>query len=456
MKWPAVAGSFEFSVQNMPTYRIITLGCKVNQQESEVISKLLKNASWHLSPKNDKADLYIINTCTVTGKASMQSRQEIRKAIKANPKAKVIVTGCYAQTAPDEIIKIEGVHEIAGNAFKVAIPESVLSSEISIENDSPVLKISDMMKETRFKKFPVTVPDERTRPFIKIQDGCNAFCTYCIVPHARGKSRSMPAEDVIERLRLFKKKGFHEAVLTGIHMGCYGQDLDPENGLLYDLLHRIDIEKIMDRIRLSSIEPHELTYDIINLAAASDTICSHFHIPLQSGDDNILKKMHRPYTAELVRNLVLKIKDVLPKAAIGVDVMAGFPGETEQAFENTCELIEELPVSYLHVFPFSPRKGTPAATYSGQVNHDTTRERCRKIREIGKAKREAFYKKAKGKKVNVLIETKRDSATGLLKGFSSNYIPVLVSGEDHFMNQIVSVKIDYIQDDLKVFGLVSD
>jgi len=238
-------------------------------------------------------------------------------------------------------------------------------------------------------------------------------------------------------------------------MGCYGQDLDPGNGLLFDLLHRIDIEKIMDRIRLSSIEPHELTGDIVNLAAASDTICSHFHIPLQSGDDDILKKMRRPYTAELFRDLVLKIKDVLPDAAIGVDVMAGFPGETEQAFENTCGLIEDLPVSYLHVFPFPPRKGTPAATYSGQVNHDTTRKRCRRIRDIGKAKREVFYKKAKGKILDILIETKRDSATGLLKGFSSNYIPVLVSGEDHFMNQIVNVKIDNIKNDLKVFGVLS-
>ncbi len=439
----------------MPTYRIITLGCKVNQQESETISKLLKTGSWQPASKNKKADLYIINTCTVTGKASMQSRQEIRKAIKANPKAKVIVTGCYAQTAPDEIIKIAGVHEIAGNAFKVAIPESVLSSEISIKNDPPVLKISDMMKETRFKKFPVIVPDERTRPFIKIQDGCNTFCTYCIVPHARGKSRSMPAKDIIERLRLFKEKRFHEAVLTGIHIGCYGQDLDPENGLLFDLLHRIDIEKIMDRIRLSSIEPHEFTDDIVNLAAASDTICSHFHIPLQSGDDDILKKMHRPYTAELFRDLVLKIKGVLPDAAIGVDVMAGFPGETEQAFENTCGLIEELPVSYLHVFPFSPRKGTPAATYPDQIDHGTIRKRCRRIREIGKAKREVFYKKAEGKILDVLIETKRDSATGLLKGISSNYIPVLINGEDHFMNQIVSVKIDYIKDGLKVFGVVN-
>jgi len=191
----------------MPTYRIITLGCKVNQQESEAISKLLKNGSWHPAQKNNKADLYIINTCTVTGKASMQSRQEIRKVIKANPKAKVIATGCYAQIAPDEIKKIEGVHEIAGNAFKVAIPESLLSSGISIKNDSPVLKISDIMKETRFKKFPVIVPDERTRPFIKIQDGCNTFCTYCIVPYARGKVEVCLQKMLLNVSGFLKKKG---------------------------------------------------------------------------------------------------------------------------------------------------------------------------------------------------------------------------------------------------------
>jgi len=436
----------------MPTYKIITLGCKVNQQESEIISKLLKNGAWQPAPANSDADVCIINTCTVTGKASMQSRQEIRKAVKANPNAKIIVTGCYAQTAPDEIKNISGVHHVAGNAFKISLPESILSSEINMEDHTPSLQISNIMKEERFQAFPTILPGERTRPFLKIQDGCDAFCTYCIVPYARGKSRSMPERDVMDHLRLFKKKGVHEAVLTGIHMGCYGKDLDPENGLLFDLLYKIDSEKILDRIRLSSIEPHELTDDIIKLVASSETICPHFHIPLQSGDDTVLNRMHRPYTTDLFKNLVLKIKKNLPHAAIGVDVMAGFPGETEQAFDNTCRLIEDLPISYLHVFPFSPRKGTPAATYPNQINPDIIKKRCRIIREIGKTKRSAFYKNAKGKKTDILIETKRNPATGLLKGISPNYIPVLVQGEDHVMNQIVNISIDRITDDLKVYG----
>jgi threonylcarbamoyladenosine tRNA methylthiotransferase MtaB len=436
----------------MPTYKIITLGCKVNQQESETISKLLKDGAWQPAPANRDADLYIINTCTVTGKASMQSRQEIRKAVKANPNAKIIVTGCYAQTSPDEIKDISGVHHVAGNAFKISLPEYILSSEIGMEDHTPSLQISNIMKEERFQTVPTILPGERTRPFLKIQDGCDTFCTYCIVPYARGKSRSMPKRDVMDHLRLFKKKGVHEAVLTGIHMGCYGKDLDPENGLLFDLLHTIDREKILDRIRLSSIEPHELTDDIIKLAASSDIICPHFHIPLQSGDDTVLHRMHRPYNTDLFENLVLKIKNHIPDAAIGVDVMAGFPGETEAAFDHTLRLVSDLPISYLHVFPFSPRKGTPAATYPGQINPDIIKKRCQRLREIGKAKRREFYKSAEGKETTILVETKRNPATGLLKGISPNYIPVLVNGDDHQMNRILHVTLNEVTDNLTVFG----
>ena len=437
----------------MPTYKIITLGCKVNQQESETLSTRLQSGSWRKAPPHGDADVCIINTCTVTGKASMQSRQEIRKAIKANPGAKIIVTGCYAQTAPDDIKNMSGVHHILGNAFKLSLPESILSSGARKTDRSPVVEISDMMKEDRIQTVPALLSGERTRPFLKIQDGCDAFCTYCIVPYARGKSRSMTKQDVMDHLRLFNRNGVHEAVLTGIHLGCYGQDLDPENGLLFDLLYAIDNEKVLDRIRLSSIEPHELTDDIIKLAASSDIICPHFHIPLQSGDDVILTRMHRPYTRDLFRNLILKIKDHLPDAAIGVDVMAGFPGEDEQRFDNTLRLIEELPISYLHVFPFSPRKGTPAATYPDPINPGIIKKRCQILREIGKDKRRTFYKSALGKKTNILVETKRDSATGFLKGLSPNYIPVLLQGEDHLMNQMVEdITIHRIENNLKVYG----
>jgi len=436
----------------MPTYRIITLGCKVNQQESEALSTRLKKGSWRKASPNHNADVCIINTCTVTGKASMQSRQEIRKAIKANPGARIIVTGCYAQTAPDDIKSISGVHHILGNAFKLSLPESILSSDVHKTDRSPALKISNMMKENRFQTVPAILPGERTRPFLKIQDGCDAFCTYCIVPYARGKSRSMTKKDIMHHLRLFNRNGVREAVLTGIHLGCYGQDLDPENGRLFDLLYAIDSEKVLDRIRLSSIEPHELTDDIIKLVASSDIICPHFHVPLQSGDDMVLTRMHRPYTRDLFRNLIHKIKHHLPDAAIGVDVMAGFPGEKEGAFNNTLRLIEELPVSYLHVFPFSPREGTPAATYPDQISPGIIKKRCHRLREVGNAKRSEFYKSAIGKKTALLVETKRDSTTGFLKGLSPNYIPVLLQGEDHLMSQIVNMTVDRIDDDLNVYG----
>jgi threonylcarbamoyladenosine tRNA methylthiotransferase MtaB len=439
------------NIQNhSPRFTITTLGCKVNQYESDAISQRLKDLGYVSAGAEDSADLCIINTCTVTQKASMQSRQAIRQFIRSNPEAQIVVTGCYAQTEPDELKKIEGIHHIIGHGDKHNIPDIVSSQDKDLP--SPSLIRRRILHEHHFKQIPVTAFGNRTRPFLKIQDGCNTFCTYCIVPYARGRSRSMPLENVLKNIHCLKQAGFHEVVLTGVHLGAYGLDLSPQTSLTA-LLDHIDESNAMDRVRLSSIEPHELTRDIIELVAESDIFCDHFHIPLQSGDDRIIERMNRPYTNSFFKDLVFDIKKRIPDAAIGVDTLIGFPGETEKAFENTYSLIEKLPVTYLHVFPFSPRPGTPADKYKQKVPQKIIKARCEKMRRLGNEKKRIFYESFMGKTVEVLIESRRDKATGLLKGTTSNYIPVHIAGEDDLFNTLVQVNIQKIEKNNMVFGV---
>ena len=438
------------NVNNTLKFRITTLGCKVNQYESDGIAQRLKDLGYVPAGAGNPADLCIINTCTVTQKASMQSRQAVRQFIRSYPQAQIVVTGCYAQTEPDELKKIDGVHHIIGHGDKHNIPDIVLSQEKGIP--SPSLTWRNILHEHHFKQFPVTVFGNRTRPFLKIQDGCDTFCTYCIVPYARGRSRSMPLEKILENIRSLKQAGFHEVVLTGVHLGAYGLDLSPQTNLT-DLLEHVLESNVMDRVRLSSIEPHELTQDIIELVTKTEIFCDHFHIPLQSGDDRVLERMHRSYTSSFFIDLILNIKDQVPDAAIGVDILTGFPGETEKAFENTYSLIEKLPVTYLHVFPFSPRPGTPAFKYPQKIPQKTIKARCEKMRRLGNEKKYAFYNKFMGKTVEVLIESKRDKATGLLKGITSNYIPVHIVDKIDLFNTLVQVKIEKIRNNNMVFGI---
>jgi threonylcarbamoyladenosine tRNA methylthiotransferase MtaB len=296
-------------------------------------------------------------------------------------------------------------------------------------------------------------PGSRTRPYLKVQDGCNSFCTYCIVPHARGRSRSMPPDQVLRHLRRLGAMGYHEVVLTGIHLGAYGLDLQPA-GSLFALLETLADARPLNRIRLSSIEPHELSDDLIDLVAASDVFCPHFHLPLQSGDDTILKRMHRPYSRDLYGQRVAHIKDRLPWAAVGADVLVGFPGEDETAFDQTCQLIEMLPLTYLHVFPFSARPGTPAAAYPAQVPHEVVKRRTARVRAIGADKKQAFLNSALGRKTEVLVETRRDPATGRLKGLTPNYLTVLLEGRDDSMNTVVPVEITGIHDERRLEGRI--
>ncbi|MGD8263086.1 MAG: tRNA (N(6)-L-threonylcarbamoyladenosine(37)-C(2))-methylthiotransferase MtaB [Desulfobacterales bacterium] len=435
----------------MPKFSIITLGCKVNQAESDCIAHNFGASAWIPTQNGQQADVCIVNTCAVTQKACMQSRQAVRKAIRSNPKAKIVVTGCYAQTAPHEINQINGVNYIVGQGEKHTINQRLQTGAVG-PTDGPITICGDILEKRTFEPAKPAAQARRTRPFLKIQDGCDAFCTYCIVPYARGRSRSMILEDVLENIQQLAAAGYHEVVLTGIHLGAYGEDLS--SGLnLSALLHRIENTKPIERVRLSSIEPMELSDEIVKQVADSEMFCRHFHIPLQSGDDLILKRMGRPYSSKTFNDLIVKINELMPDASVGVDILVGFPGENQTAFENTCALIEKLPISYLHVFPYSPRPGTPASGFADKVRSDVIQERSEKLRVLGNKKRMEFYRSFMGKHVRLLIETQRDRKTGLLKGISSNYLPVLLEGGDDQKNQLVDVKIEKFVDN-QLFGIL--
>ncbi len=422
----------------MNRFVVTTLGCKVNQCESEAIEAKLKKSGM-VPAGNEKVSLCIVNTCAVTQKAAMQSRQAIRQAIRSHPEARIIVTGCYAQTEPEKIRTIEGVHDIIGHMDKPRIPEMVIASKAESTGPAAPLPSGDFQSQNSWEQHPSPSREHRTRPFVKIQDGCNAYCTYCIVPRARGRSRSLPPAAVMDEITELKRSGYREVVLTGIHLGHYGQDLSPKTSL-FDLLRRILASSAIQRVRLSSIEPAELSEEIIRLAKHSPHLCRHFHVPLQSGDDRILTRMQRPYTSDFFRDLILKIHHLVPDAAIGVDTLIGFPGETRDAFNNTYALIQSLPLAYLHVFPFSPRKGTPAASYPDPVPVHTIQQRCRDMRALGSIKKREFYTKFIGTTAEVLIENREDRSTGLLTGMTSNYLRVLIHGGAHLKNTLVRAR----------------
>ena len=422
----------------MKHYRVTTLGCKVNQCESAALGNLLETEGYAAARDVKGADLVVVNTCTVTRKAAMQSRQAIRQAVRNNPGAKIVVTGCYAQTTPQEIRDIEGVDLIVGHSDKLRICEFLKQSGCMGGSTMPG---HNPNIDPKFSPLPSAANKTRTRAFLKVQDGCNARCTYCIVPHARGSSRSMPPADVHSHLAKLAAAGLREVVLTGIHLGAYGLDLDPPTSLSELVIGLLRSPK-MDRIRLSSIEPTEVDPTIVrHMAACQGTLCRHFHIPLQSGADPILKRMGRPYTRDQYAQLILDIHGQLPQAAIGADVLVGFPGEDQTDFAQTYALIEELPLTYLHVFPFSARPGTPAATYRHKVPDAIIKMRCRELRKLGEVKKRAFYRAMIGQTLKVLIETTCNPQTGHAGGLSDNYLSVVLPRARVNDNDMVSARI---------------
>jgi threonylcarbamoyladenosine tRNA methylthiotransferase MtaB len=433
------------------SFKIITLGCKVNQYESAYLDEALSDAGCQKADRADKADISIINTCIVTQTASHQSRQAIRKAIRENSEGTVVATGCYAQAFPGELSEIEGIRLIAGNAEKATLPELLLGIE---EGGQERILSRAFEPGTPFDFLPIKRFSDRTRAFLKIQDGCQSFCSYCIVPLARGPYRSLSPQKVLSMIKTLAQEGYKEIVLTGIHLGKYGVDL--KNSMnLNRLLVSIDKEHFPVRIRLSSLEINEIDTALIDMMASKPWLCRHFHIPLQSGDDGVLKKMNRKYTARHFAKLIESIHDKVPLAAMGIDVMSGFPGEDTAAHQNTYSLIKDLPVSYLHVFPFSPRPGTPAATFDGRIDSRVIKQRAAALRQLGQGKKLTFYQKCLNKEFMVLPEGWHPEKEGMMKGKSDNYLPVLFpSSED--LDRLVPVVMESVEGNMVLGTMPKD
>jgi threonylcarbamoyladenosine tRNA methylthiotransferase MtaB len=428
---------------------LTTLGCKVNQCESAALAEDLQQKDYALVPFNSAADAYIINTCTVTSFSDFQARQLIRRAHRANPQAKIIVTGCYAQIAASDIKELKGVTFVVGNDKKNTI-SGLLQSGVT--NTSGIF-VQDIFQQKEFCNMPPSKFIGRTRVFLKIQDGCNSFCSYCIVPYARGNSRSMTPQEVLNAVANYSQNGYKEIVLTGIHLGTYGHDLNPQTNLT-GLLNAIINQDGNVRVRLSSIEPREITNDLLHLFSKKDIICPHLHIPLQSGDNNILKLMKRDYDTAFYKKLIEKITATLNDVAIGVDVMVGFPSEDNDEFNNTLCLLQDLPVAYLHVFPYSERPQTSAQNIQPKVTEVVKKQRAAILRGLGARKKEEFMLRFLGKKLQVLVENNKDTKTGLMKGFSQNYLPVLIDKSDSsVLNKIVVVETQNILDG-KLYGKI--
>lgn len=420
----------------MRTVAFYTLGCKVNQVETEQLKEDFIRHGYQVVDFNRPADVYIVNTCTVTHVSDKKSRAIIRRAARANPQALIAVTGCLAQTDPEQVAQIEGVNLVVGNARKQNLA-AIIDSSIEERKEAQILA-----GEITRNDIPGTIlysqHHKRTRAFVKIEDGCENFCSYCIVPHARGPVRSKPPESVLAEIKQLILLGYREVVLTGINTGMYGRDLSR-----WDLTRLLEylLEKLYGdfRLRFSSIEPLEINERLIDLAASDKHICRHFHIPLQSGSDRILELMNRRYRRsdylELVKTLTRRIPDV----AVTSDVMTGFPGEKEADFADTYNLIEELPFFDLHVFKYSPRPGTPAANFEQQVPEEEKQKRSELLINLASVKQKSFLDNMIGKKVIVLIEKKINSTT--YSGISDNYINVMVTGSKLIPGEFAEITI---------------
>ena len=403
---------------------VITLGCKVNQFESSSLTEALAKDGYGIVDDAVSADLIVINTCTVTQKADQEALALVRRLNRLNPAAKIVATGCLAQSNPGLLAGTGMVSLVLGQSEKPDLVEHV--GCLSKSGEAFSVKVTELKGPAANYGAPAP---EKTRAFYKIQDGCSAHCAYCAVPSSRGPSRSLIIDHVLEGLRSYLSRGIPEVVICGIHLGRWGRDLEPSSSLA-DLLHIIDGEISPDadlfRVRLSSIEPLELDDDILAAFEMYPWLAPHFHLPLQSGSNRVLQMMGRPYTAEQFRETVMKVHAAWPLAAIGIDIMAGFPGETEEDFEESRKLVEELPVSYFHVFPYSRRPGTPAADSPEQVPEHLKRARTMKLKELNKTKRLAFIDRNIGQVQLALVENTAHRPSGRLKLLCGNYISALL------------------------------
>lgn len=422
-----------------------TLGCKVNQYETEAMSELFLQAGYEICDFDSYADVYVINTCTVTAMSDRKSRQIIRRAKKHNPDAIVIVTGCYAQTNPDALLKLCEVNLVLGNTGRSKIVE--LAESISA--DAHISAVNDIMKQHSFENIPIKSYHERTRAYIKIQEGCNQFCSYCIIPYARGPIRSRDIEEVLEQTKILAGNGYSEVIFTGIHIASYG--LDTGRPLLAALLEKADRIEGIKRIRLSSIEPMTLNDEFVNSIRKSQKLCHHFHLSLQSGCDETLKRMNRKYTTDEYEQIVLGLRKNYPDVAITTDIMTGFPGETDEEFKRTVEFVKRISFADAHIFQYSQREGTVAAKRPDQIPPEVKEKRSKVLISLCEKSRDEFISSFIGEGLEVLFEQRRND--GYFEGKTSNYITVAVKCDGDLSGQYKNVVIENVKNGI-AFGKI--
>lgn len=414
----------------------ITLGCKVNLYDTEAMAELFTEKGYEVVDFEEYADVYLINTCTVTNLGDKKSRQMIRRAKRINPNSVVVATGCYAQVASEEVAKIEGINIVIGTKNRSEIVETV---ENYVAENGVVNNVSDIMGEKEFEPLQISRLTNRTRAYIKIQEGCNRYCTYCIIPYARGPIRSRKPEEVIEEVKKLAENGFKEVVLTGIHVASYGLDLG--NITLADIIEKVHSVNGIERIRFSSMEPLAIDDDFVARMAKLQKVCDHYHLSLQSGCNRTLKRMNRKYNAEQYAEACERLRNAFPNVAITTDIIVGFPDETEEDFKESLAFAEKMKLDKIHTFPYSPKKGTPAAKMKNQISGDVKSQRSKEMIALSDKMNIDFLNNNIGKTVPVLFE---DMENGFWQGHTTNYIKVLVKSDENLNNKIVDVKLDKI------------
>ena len=418
-----------------------TLGCKVNQYETEAMLELFEKEGYEKAETEDYADVYVINTCTVTHMSDRKSRQYIRRMKKKNPDAIIAVVGCYSQVSPEEILSIDEVNLVMGTNDRKKIVEEVKK----IDASRKVSTVDDIMKVKAFEEIEINKTNGKTRAFMKIQDGCDRYCSYCIIPYARGRVRSRDLESIVKEVENLASNGYKEVVLTGIHVASYGKDIKETDIKLLDVIKQInDIEGI-ERIRLSSVEPILFTDEFVEAVSAMDKVCPHYHLSLQSGCDETLKRMKRRYTTEEYKTIVDRLRAAIPNVSISTDVIVGFPGETNEEFDKTYEFLKDIELTHMHIFKYSPRKGTPAATMENQVDPSTKHERSEKLLQLNEENFKKFGQKMLDKEFNVLFEQK--VGDNKYEGLTENYVKVIVESDNDISEQILKVKIKDVKNE---------
>lgn len=422
------------------TVAIHTLGCKVNSYESDAMAEQFKMDGYTVVDDNDVADVYVINTCTVTNLGNKKSRQFIRRAKKKNPAALMAVVGCYSQVAPEEVMAIEGVNLIIGTNERKRIVEFLQDLTVADQ----VCMVGDIMQVKDFEELELEDTMDRTRAFIKIQEGCNQYCSYCIIPYARGPIRSRKPENVLREVERLVSNGFKEVVLTGIHVASYGKDLESDD--LIGLMERVHAVEGLQRLRLSSLEPRLMNEDFVGRLAKMDKFCPHFHLSLQSGSDTVLKRMNRKYDTAAYLEAVRTIRSHFEMPALTTDVIVGFPGETVDEFEETMRFVEKVGFHQVHVFKYSPKKGTPAASMGCQVHPDVKQTRSDQLIDLSERLEREYVTGFIGHEVNVLFENKSEKRSDMYEGLTDNYIRVLVKSDEDLQGAIKKVVVEGVEE----------